>query len=322
MLVGGGILLYFGAEWLVGGAAGLARSIGVSSLLVGLTVVAYGTSMPEVIVGISAASNGHGEIALGNVLGSNIANIALILGLTALIQPTPVSGALQRREVPVLIATAVIVPLVLLDGHLQGWEAWALIAGALGYTLWMVATSRLEMKVAAQQAAVATAEAADLAGAPSTQGSKLRLGALALVGLLVLIIGGQLLVEGATGIARAIGISERIVGLTIVAVGTSLPELATSLIAAYRGHAEIAVGNVVGSNIFNALLCLGSAGLAGSIGVPISSIALDLGMMVGLTLVGAFLLRTERRITRVEGGVLVALYLGFLAAVVLLPATS
>ncbi|MDQ3037204.1 MAG: calcium/sodium antiporter [Myxococcota bacterium] len=318
MLVGGGILLYFGAEWLVGGAAGLARSVGVSALLVGLTVVAYGTSMPEVIVGVSAAYRGHGEIALGNVLGSNIANIALILGTAALVHPTPVSGLLRGREVPVLLVTAMLVPLVLIDGDVQWWEGAALLAGAAGYTLWMLRASRAEMTAAAEAAHV-TAEAADTAGAPSTKGSRPRLAALALAGLVVLMIGGQLLVEGATGIARAMGISERIVGLTIVAIGTSLPELATSVIAAVRGHSEIAIGNVVGSNIFNVLLCLGAAGVAGSVGAPIASIALDLAMMVGLTLVAAFLLRTERRITRIEGGVLVTLYVAFLATVVLLP---
>lgn len=319
MLVGGGVLLYLGAEWLVAGAAGLARTVGVSALLVGLTVVAYGTSMPEALVGVSAAAGGHGEVALGNVLGSNVANIGLILGVTALIRPTPVTKLLRWREVPVLIVTAGIVPLVLIDGEVQVWEAVALLCGALGYTLWMIRISRSEMRASAL-AAAATEEAADLAGAPDTRGaSRLRLGGLALVGLVILALGGHLLVEGAIGIARAIGIGERVVGLTIVAIGTSLPELATSVIAAWRGHAEIAVGNVVGSNIFNVLLCLGCAALAGPVGSPLRDVAIDVSAMIALTLIAAFLLRTERRITRVEGGLLVALYVAFLAAVVAAP---
>lgn len=320
-MVGGGVLLYFGAEWLVGGAAGIARSLGVSALLVGLTVVAYGTSMPEVVVGVAAAADGHPEIALGNVLGSNVANLGLILGLTALVRPTPVSRVLRTRELPVLILATLSVPVLLLDGRVGRWEGAALLTLALVYTYVMIRGSRAAA-ARAPEAAKATAEAADVAGAPAAAAAEgrratLRLGMLALVGLFALVLGGHVFVSGATGVARAAGISERVVGLTIVAVGTSIPELATSVIAAWRGHAEIAVGNVVGSNIFNVLLCLGSAAMVGEVGAPLGAVALDAGAMIALTLVGAFLLRTERRVTRVEGAFLIALYATFVAVVTL-----
>ncbi len=317
MLAGGGTLLYFGAEWLVAGAAGLARSFGVSALLVGLTVVAYGTSTPEVVVGVQAAAGGHSAIALGNVLGSNIANLGLILGLTALVKPTHIDRSLRRREIPVLVLSALVVPLCLLDGEVAWWEGAALLAVAVGYTGVMVRTARAGATADALAAAAVTAAAADAAGAPTPGPSRPRLAGLALAGLCTLVVGGHLFVEGAVGGARALGISERVVGLTIVAVGTSLPELATSLIAAYRGHSDIAVGNVVGSNIFNVLLCLGAASFAGPVGAPLDTVALDVGAMVVFTLVAAVMMRTERTLTRLEAGVLLLGYVAFLVAVAL-----
>jgi len=315
MLLGGGVLLYFGAEWLVGGAAALARSLGISSLLIGLTVVAYGTSMPELLVSVQSAIGGHRDIALGNVLGSNVANLGLILGATTVLGTTRVDGALRRRELPVLMLSALLVPLLLRDGAVTGWEGAGLIAVALAYTGWMIRSSAADRAEAVRAAAV-TAEAADTAGAPSTRPGRVRLVALTLGGLVVLMIGGQLFVEGAIGTAQAIGISERVVGLTIVAIGTSLPELATSLIAAWRGHSEIAIGNVVGSNIFNVLLCLGAASLAGPVGAPLSALTLDVSFMIGLTMLAILMMRTARTMTRVEGGILLAAYAAFVALVI------
>jgi len=315
MLAGGGVLLYFGAEWLVAGAAGLARSLGVSALIIGLTVVAYGTSTPEVIVGMQSALAGHPEIALGNVLGSNIANLGLILGLAAILRPTRIDGALFRRELPLLVGSALAVPLLLLDGEVQWWEGAGLMAVAVVYTAWMVRSSR-HATDAAIAAATVTADAADAAGAPEPRSGRARLAAIALAGLAVLVVGGQLLVEGAVGVARAIGMSERVVGLTIVAVGTSLPELVTSIIATRRGHTDIAVGNVVGSNIFNVLLCLGGASVVGRVGSPLATVALDVGAMIAFTVVGTVMMRSGRTVTRVEGIILVLGYVGFLAILV------
>lgn len=313
MLLGGGVLLYFGAEWLVGGASGLARTLGVPQLLIGLTVVAYGTSAPEIVVGVKASLSGSGGIALGNVIGSNIANLGLILGLTVLFKPARVDGALIRREVPVLVLATLAVPLVLLDGVVSRVEGGLLLLGALGYSVWMVASTRRSMAEARRDAREME-QAADLAGAPAPSRSKGRLAVTALAGLGVLVLGGSLFVDGATGLARGFGISEHLIGLTIVAVGTSLPELATSLIAAWRGHSDIAVGNVVGSNIFNALLCLGAAALIAPIEAPFVSVRLDLGVMLALTAVGAVLMRGERVISRREGAFFVASYVAFLVA--------
>ncbi len=318
----GGALLYFGAEWFVGGAAGLARVMGVRTLLIGLTVVAYGTSAPEVVVGVSASLGGHGDIALGNVLGSNVANVGLILGLTALIRPTPVDGSLRKREVPVLVASALLAPLVMLDGEVSRLDGLVLLALGILYTAWMVRSARAPEEAHALEAAAATAEAADRAGAPSSAvatpdgeprpHSRLRLALTAAVGLGVLVAGGELFVRGASAIAASLGVSERMVGLTVVAIGTSLPELATSLIAAHKNHPEIAIGNVVGSNIFNVVLCLALAAIARPIGVSVGAIAVDIGAMVALTILAAFLLRSERRITRLEGAVLLLSYAAFI----------
>jgi cation:H+ antiporter len=316
MLLGGGVLLYFGAEWLVGGASGLARSLGVPQLLIGLTVVAYGTSAPEVVVGVKASLAGSGAIALGNVVGSNIANLGLILGLTMLIAPARVDGALGRREVPVLVLSTLAIPLVLFDGVVSRVEGASLLLGALAYSVWMVASARGSMRAQAAAASLHVSEmeeAADLAGAPAPRG-KARLAVTALVGLAFLVLGGSLFVDGASGLARTWGIPERLIGLTIVAVGTSLPELATSLIAAWRGHGDLSVGNVVGSNIFNALLCLGAAALLAPIEAPLASLKVDLTALVLLTMVGALAMRRARTITRIEGGLLLASYIAFLVA--------
>lgn len=310
-LIGGGLLLYFGAEWFVGGASALALALRVPQILVGLTVVAYGTSAPEIIVGVQAASAGHGEVALGNVIGSNIANIGLILGIAALIRPARVDGALRRRELPVLVVSTAVIPLLLLDGVLSRWEAGGLLLVAAGYTGWMIHAARSAASVAAARVDAKTAgEAADAAGAPKPVGT-LRAALTAGVGLAVLLIGGHLFVDGAVSVAHALGMSDRLVGLTIVAVGTSLPELVTSVIAARRGHSDLAVGNVVGSNIFNTFLCLGAAGLAGSVGAPLHTLGVDLVGLLVMTGLAAAFIRTERTISRLEGGIALACYVMF-----------
>jgi len=308
LLVVGLVLLYQGAEWLVAGSAGLARSLGMRPLIVGLTVVAYGTSAPELVVGVQASYGGQGAIALGNIIGSNVANLALILGMTALILPPAVDRTVVRREVPVLLVTTAVLPLVLLDGELARWEATLMLAVALGYTGWMVLTSR----VGSVAQAGAVAEDASAAAGIDPDVSRVAMILRGVTGLAMLVGGGHLLVEGAVGIARSLGMSERVIGLTIVAVGTSLPELATSLIAAARGHADIAVGNVIGSNIFNILLIGGASGLAGRIAAPIDSVAIDLYVLGGVTAFAALAMRTSYRVGRAEGVVLVLTYFGFM----------
>jgi cation:H+ antiporter len=316
LLAGGSLLLYWGAEWFVGGASALALALRVPQLLVGLTVVAYGTSAPEIIVGVQAARAGHGGVALGNVIGSNIANIGLILGVAALIRPARVDGALRRRELPMLVASAAIVPLLLLDGVVGRAESGALLVIALGYTAWMVRESRGAAALASASAdATVLGDAADAAGAPA-RASSLRAALTAVSGLIVLLVGGTLFVDGAVSVARTLGMSERLVGLTIVAVGTSLPELVTSVIAARRGHSDIAVGNVVGSNIFNTFLCLGAAGLVGQVGAPLATLAVDLVALVVMTGLACAFIRSARTISRLEGGIALACYAVFVMVTV------
>ena len=312
-VVGGGLLLYLGAEWFVGGASALALALRVPQLLIGLTVVAYGTSAPELVVGIQAARTGHGAVALGNVVGSNIANIGLILGVSALIKPARVDGALRQRELPVLVMSTAIVPLLLLNDVVSRWESLGLVLFAIVYTAWMIRAARGAAALSSAKTDALTAmNSADAAGAPKVAGT-LRAAVTAAGGLAILLVGGKLFVDGAVTLAHAFGMSERLVGLTIVAVGTSLPELVTSVIAARRGHSDLAVGNVVGSNIFNTFLCLGAAGLAGPVGAPLESLGVDLGALIVMTIIGAAFIRHERTITRLEGAIALTLYCLFAA---------
>jgi cation:H+ antiporter len=316
LLAGGLVLLYFGAEWLVGGAARLAESFGIAPLVVGLTVVAYGTSAPELVVGIGAALRDQGDIALGNVVGSNIANIGLILAVTALITPPRIDASLARREVWVLLASTALVPVALLGGGVQWWDGAGLVALAIAYTVWMVRGARTNATESAEDVAVVAAAADAAAPGPMPRG-RLALAGITLLGLALLVGGGHLLVEGAVGLARTFGMSERIIGLTIVAVGTSLPELATSMIAAMRGHSDIAVGNVLGSNIFNVLLILGASSVVGSIDASPSAVALDLAVLAAMTIVTAIVIRTRQQVSRPEAIVLLLGYVAFLSALAL-----
>jgi cation:H+ antiporter len=312
-LLGGGVLLYFGAEWLVGGAAGLALAMRIPQLVVGLTVVAYGTSAPEVVVGIQAALGGHGDIALGNVIGSNIANLGLILAIATLIRPAAVDGAVIRRELPVLLLSTACLPVCLYDGNVGRYDGALLLLGAVVYTGYMLRSVRSRSAISdATAEARVTAEAADAAGAPDARGSRARLSGIAAVGLAILLVGGHLFVSGATALARTWGMSERLVGLTIVAIGTSLPELVTSAIAARRGHSDIAVGNVIGSNIFNILLCLGAAALWAPLRASLAAVAVETGVLVAITVTAAVFARSASTIARWEGGLLLASYVGFM----------
>src|SRR5688572_6134790 len=277
MLAGGIAGLYFGAELLVKGAAGLARAMGMAPLVVGLTVVAYGTSAPELVVSLVAALENQSAIVLGNVVGSNIANLGLILGITALIAPPPVEASLIRREVPIMIAAAAAIPLLLLDRQVGRIEGGLLVLGALAFTWW---TLRAIKRPDSNQELAE--EMRDEVARDAGGGSRLKLAGMTIAGLGVLIGGGKLFVDGASALAIQLGMSERLVGLTIVAVGTSLPELAASLVAAMRGHSALAVGNVVGSNIFNVLFILGVTG-------TIHPVDGDLAVMrVDLIALGAF----------------------------------
>jgi cation:H+ antiporter len=302
----GGLVLYLGAEWLVKGAAGLARSFGLKEIIIGLTVIAYGTSAPELAVSVSANLDGSSPLVFGNVIGSCIANLGLILGITALISPPLVDASLIRRDVPVLVLSAFALPLLLWGGSVNRIESVILLALAMGYTALTLLGSRSSYAMTAADTE-ATAEAA---GAPGGEGT-LRLGIITVIGLGMLVGGGELFVRGAKGIAMDLGMSERMVGLTIVAFGTSLPELAASLVAALRGHAGLAIGNVIGSNIFNIFLVVGTAGTIQALPGDLDNMLLDCGFLVGLTLFGAFAMRKQRNVSRVEGTLLLTSYVAF-----------
>ncbi|MFZ5469746.1 MAG: calcium/sodium antiporter [Myxococcota bacterium] len=303
IVVGGG-LLYFGAEWLVKGASGLAGAFGVRPIVIGLTVVAYGTSAPELAVSALSAYEGKSAIALGNVVGSNIANLGLILGSTALVAPLTVAGSLVRRELPLLVVVSALAPLLLLDGQVGRVDGALLLVGALAFTFWTLRPFGVGKPTLKSEGA--EHEAPPVA-------SKLSLGALAAVGLVFMVGGGKFFVDGASSLALSMGVSERVVGLTIVAVGTSLPELAASLVAAVRGQPELAVGNVVGSNIFNLLFVLGGASLVHPIPGSVRALAVDFTVMVAVTLVGVAMMATGGRVSRAEGGVLAIGYAAFVA---------
>jgi len=312
-LLGGGLLLYFGAQWLVAGSSALALALRIPQLIVGLTVVAYGTSTPEVIVSVQAALAGHPAVVIGNVVGSNIANIGLILGVAALIAPARVHGALRSRELPVLVASTALIVAMLIDGAISRIEGSVLVACCVLYTAWMIRVARAGAEVAEAKAdTVVERDVADAAGAPQARGVA-RSALIAMVGLAVLLIGGTLFVDGAVAFAHALGMSERLVGITIVAVGTSLPELVTSVVAARRGHSDLAIGNVIGSSIFNASLCLGASALFGHVGAELSDVGFDLIALAVMTVLAAVFIRSERTISRWEGAVALGLYVVFVS---------
>jgi cation:H+ antiporter len=313
-LVLGLVLLIAGGEVLVRGAVGLAERLGVSPLLVGLTVVALGTSAPELAVSVQAALAGSGGIAIGNIVGSNIANILLILGLSALVFPVAVaSRALLRDGVVMVTVAAAYAALAMLWG-LDRIVGVAVLLAAVAY-FW--ATIAGERRAAADHGAVFDKAAAFEEVDP---GRLHRLDGLArpaaffAVGLLVIVFGGRLLVQGAVGLAQGFGVPEEVIGLTIVAVGTSLPELVTSLVAAIRRHADVALGNVIGSNILNILVIGGVTSTIAPVSVPAHLLWFDMPVMVAVSLLLLLVGRSGWRIGRREGAVMLALYAGYLWA--------
>jgi cation:H+ antiporter len=301
-IVGGLVMLFVGAEGLIRGSSNLAIKIGITPLVVGLTVVAFGTSTPELVVSLKAALLGNSSISLGNVVGSNIANIALILGVAALIKPLDVHAKVIMREIPIMIGLSLLLILLLIDGEISFIDGLILFIGLIVYVVVNVLMARKEKN-----------SEVDL---EFKEGLKSKLGIpvsiiLMIAGLGLLILGANLFVQGAVAIARLFNVSDAIIGLTIVAIGTSLPELITSIVAAYKNEADIAIGNVVGSNIFNILGILGITALI----IPISSAGIsyiDLGVMFLTALILLPLSKTGLKITRLEGALLLSGYAGFI----------
>ena len=315
-VVAGIAILYWGAEWLIRGSAAVARAFGVKPLVIGLTVVAYGTSAPELAVATKTALTGHQPIAIGTVVGSCAANISLILGLTALIAPPTVDGRIIRREVPILLGSAIAVPLVLWNGMLSRLEGAILIGCAVLFTIvTLTVSARLETDDELESEARRPDESGALIGGRARpRASRGTAAVMTALGLVLLVVGSDLFVRGGRGIATAIGMSERMLGLTVISVGCALPELIGSLVAASRGHAALAVGSVIGSNLLNVFLVLGVTGYLQPISLGERMHIVELIGLVAITLLGILTLRGSRQITRIEGAVLVGAYVGFVVA--------
>lgn len=315
-LIGGLALILFGANWLTDGASAVARRLGVSDLIIGLTIVALGTSAPELAISIISAVDGNAPLAIGNVVGSNIFNILVIIGIVAMLKPIVITRSVMTTEIPLVTVSALVLLTMgcstILDGapeRLVTRVDGILLLIMFGLFLrYMFATARSSQPTAAE------ADPAALQAAEKSRGSTLKATAGIVGGLAALVFGGDKFVDGASGLASAMGVSDAVIGLTIVAAGTSLPELATSIVAARKGENGMAIGNVIGSCIFNILLILGTA--ATITPLPFGGIStIDLLVMTGASVMfwvfGWFF--RERTITRVEGALMVLSYVGYTA---------
>ena len=309
-LVLGLVVLTIGAEFLVRGASRLAATAKIPPLVIGLTVVAFGTSAPELAVSVKSAFAGQPDIAIGNVVGSNICNVLLILGLSASVAPLVVSAQLVRLDVPIMIGATLLMYGMALDGHISRIDGLILVGCLVAYTVFTIRQGR--------QAGVAAAAAAPAVPSPAV-GRVLADFAFLILGLAGLVIGAGWFVDAATSLARAFGVSELVIGLTIVAIGTSLPELAASVMASLKGERDIAVGNVVGSNLFNILSVLGVTATASPTGVAVADAALsfDIPVMTAVSIACLPVFLRGHRIDRWEGFVFLGYYVAYTAYLVL-----
>ncbi len=297
--------LFLGAEGLIRGSSALALRVGISPLVVGLTVVAFGTSSPELVVNLKAAFIGNSSISLGNVIGSNIANIALILGISSLIRPLDVHANVIRREIPIMIGITILLLLLLLDGELTLLDGLILVFGIVIYSVLNIVMARKEKSIEVEN--------------EFREGLKSKLNVpvsiiMIIVGLGFMILGANLFVTSAITIAKIIGVSDAIIGLTIVAIGTSLPELITSIVASFKNESDIAIGNVVGSNIFNILGILGTTSLILSVNTSGINI-IDFGVMLFAALLLLPLSKSGFKISRIEGVFLVTGYIIYMYSI-------
>jgi cation:H+ antiporter len=306
LLLAGLVLLLAGGELLVRGAVAVAERFRVSPLVIGLTLVGFGTSTPELVASLGAALSGAPGLAMGNVVGSNIANILLVLGIGAAIQPFATQPAAFRRDGPVLLGASLLLALVCLTGIIGRLLGGLFLVLLLAYTM---ATYLAERHDRDPAAALHEAEAKRVAPVPRSL--PLALGAT-LAGLAGVVIGAHLLVEGAIELARRLGVSDAVIGLTVVAVGTSLPELATTVVAAMRRHGDVAFGNIVGSNLFNIFGILGVTALVRPLAVPLSIARFDVWVMLAVAIVGVGFAVTGWRVNRIEGGLLLLAYVVYL----------
>lgn len=306
-ILAGFVALFYGAEFLVKGASEISLKFGVSPLVVGLTVVAFGTSAPELLVCLEANANGSPDQAFGTIIGSNICNMALILGVGALIRPLVIHRQIIRREIPILAAASAVFVLMLIDKKIVQWEGWVLFAGIVAYVVSSLLQSKKE--IGAECSADFSPEDVDRARNSTTKDMVLSF-VWIILGLLALKFGSSWLVTHGSILAVNFGISEAIIGLLLLAFGTSLPELATSIVAARQGQGDIITGNAIGSCIFNLLAVIGITAMVKSL--TASDISwLDLGVMLGILVIIAPMMWSRGKLSKLEGGVLLALYFSY-----------
>jgi cation:H+ antiporter len=306
--------LVLGAEVMVRGGAEVAARLGISPIVIGLTVVSIGTSLPELAVGVVAASEGSGALAVGNIAGTNVVNLLLILGLSALILPLTMATRTLRFELPVMAGAAVLMLILALDGELTRVDGIILVTGAVVYTVALLRMTRRESRAVVGQYGEAYTPEQPGESAVRTRPTALYV-AMMLVGIAVVVIGADWLVDGAVGMARSFGVSDALIGLTVVAIGTSAPELVTTVVSTLRGNRDIAIGNLLGSSIYNILLILGATCLVSTEGLvlPASLVRIDIPIMVAVALACIPIFVTGRRVGRGEGGAMVVAYVAYLA---------
>lgn len=310
MILSGLVALFFGGEWLVRGSVGVAKRLGISTLLVSLVVVGFGTSAPELLVCVKAALSGAPDLALGNVVGSNIANILLILGVAAVIRPIPCGHAGIRRDALAVLAASLILASLSFFHEISRISGSLMLLLLLGY---LYQAYRLEKKATvSEKLQMQELEAHIEDEIHAARDHTLKSVVLVLVGLGLLVVGADWLVTGASAIARHFGVSEAVIGLTLVALGTSLPELTTAFIASFKGHSDIIIGNVLGSNLFNILGILAVTAMIAPLALGGRIVELDLWLMLGTAVLLYPLIRTGHVINRLEGGVCLALYAAYI----------
>ena len=313
------IALAFGAEVMVRGGAQLASRLGISPMMVGLTVVSIGTSLPELAVGVTAALEGSGELAVGNIAGTNVVNVLFILGLSALLRPLAIERRTLRFDLPAMAAAAVLLWALSADDVLSRLDGTMLVVGALVYTAILAYLSRQESRdaeIPSVRAHLGEADAVSADASTSVSGaSTARLIAMTVAGIAVVVLGAEWLVDGAVGLARGLGVSDALIGLTIVAIGTSAPELVTMLVSTMRGERDIALGNLLGSSVYNVLLILGVTCLVPAYGLTLSPtlVWIDIPIMMVAALVCIPIFFSGRRVHRAEGFGMVVAYLLYLA---------
>ena len=314
----GFLLLYYGAEWLVKGSSSLARSLGVTPIVIGLTVVAFGTSAPELVVSVVSSVKAKSMIAVGNVVGSNICNIALELAAAALFQPISSQPSVVRRDIPIMLAVSVYLLLISWNSQLSRLEGFTLFSGVIVYTFMNYYWCRKKIKTDNDPESSAIACEVENIGRIENRGRQLL---LVIVGIAGVVAGAELVVDSAVKIMTIIGVGEKFIGLTIVAFGTSLPELATSVVAAIRKEMDISIGNLVGNNVVNILSVLGAAALVRPIPIPggffASGLWIDYLVMMGTSALPWVMMRKSMSISRSNGALLLSCYIGYLSYLII-----